>query len=273
MRPWLAGFALLALTPTCIEIAIYWPCKIVADAQGLHWRSWHGEQHVSWAQVQAYYEAKRLSVDVDYVETSAGLLLLRRDWRQAKQLKQIIQERATEASTHQWLSKAAYLLANATRAYSYRSGLILDGVSVFFLINGSMALVMGATKLASMPISSGWPVTIACWVMLIYGILIDGFIIQRLWKINSIARQRRLESITVTPGGISWTDGQQNVQATWSEVQSLRREKPPRLLTPACWVVETRAGNFTFVTSAIRDGSILLDTIKNHLPPERQFTT
>lgn len=271
---WLPGFSVLAilvLMPPCIEIVLYWPRKVVADRQYLSWSSWRGETHVPWNQVRAYYEDRLRGVAVDKVETEAGPLVLRREWRQAEVLKQAIQERATEATTHQWLSKAAYQTANVSHTYQYSSTLTIGYEEVLFVVIIIMTLY-ASVRLLIQSSKPGWEFKLVGGFFLLYGLLASGFLVLHFWRTFTTARHRHLERIVVSPGGISWTDGQRNVQSTWTELLTLRREHPPGFLNPSYWTVETRAGDFTFVEIALLDGSILLDTIKNHLPPERQIT-
>lgn len=240
--------------------------RVIADAQGLRWRGIAGWKSATWPQVSNYYNIPLPQNRIgSVVETENGKIKLE-DLDHGKHLKEIVQMRAKWASSQSWETKEHPRLSPQ-----------LTGPETFTVNRHAMRdfwlwLMYAAVFLPLIIIYAGverWDAhlvllqnldqtrrTLGLWWAV--GTFLTGLLpylglvalIAITWPQARGARQRRDESITVSPEGILWQNAatRRTVWSPWQDVIDYYvAGLPGCVATDVRYVIKTAHGNFDFV--------------------------
>jgi hypothetical protein len=216
--------------------------EVVADEQGLRWRSGRSEQQVRWDEVTDYYE-QRDRFRWIVIETTKGKLRLHEDtWTNLPALRQLVQAKATNAKATDW-GVYGSRPCDLPHEFRYDKAKALDGflvsAIVFVLCAFLVAVVVGKLHSPPMFALTAVAVALATAIVLPFGLF------------SALDTYRRLSHlILVRPDGITFTDGQRMLEARWEEVTDYYLVRWLGILHRC--VVVTKQGSFDF-TPTVRD--------------------
>jgi uncharacterized membrane protein (DUF485 family) len=243
--------------------------RVVADENGLSWRSMAGWERVNWQQVQDFYikplpQSKRSFV----VETEVGKLTLDNVNKRVP-LQKVIERRARWAKSKTWDERI-------------QQELELSGEEVFESdlsfarqFRWMMALMCCVVpSLIVVKIIENWPLNFpamwaACQVMgwpIVVGMVLLTLVVSALYPLMMLAhyprakaiRERAGQRISVSPKGIEWRSGADSIRADWNDVTDFYLAPIPGWVeVTGRFVVETKRGTFDWITGNVKNGNRL----------------
>ncbi len=228
---------------------------IVADENGLRWRSIGGWRQAQWQQVQDYYGlySPKPEFTLWRIETEAGKIALQEGhFSHTAALREAVQQHAQWAKPREWQIKGMRQAIDWPHTFSYRSQgdreffighLIL---SVFWVGFGVRELVTKSSAFYEVWSYSGLVMAIIgllIWLALILFVpLLTGF-----WLLTYREFQaRRHERITVSATGLIFENNRERIAIPWDEVQDYYSTLTKGSPAQHRYVVIGKNGSFDF---------------------------
>ncbi len=242
----------------CLCVLVWWLLRacVLGDAAGLRWRGLGGWKRVRWNEVSDFYE--KLSVrNRSRAPSAAGCILevasrkirFSRDWSNAEALRELVAQNAINSRAAGWEVKGTRVVDPWPRAFDYntvenrwtpRLWLKLFAIFVVYVvIQPALELVVTAHLV-------GWAAAlgVAGAYVLLFGSM--GLIFLVPLAQYRATNERKAERVTADLDGIVFEDGVRRVEAAWPDVTGYRMVSHGLLFR---YVVETRQGNFDFLSS------------------------
>lgn len=249
--------------------------RIVADAEGLRWRSIGRWRAARWDQVTDYYDRQlhRKNAPRTVVETEAGNINQINDLSNREALREIIARRATRARAQGWGLKGTRPEDDWPQVFGYNT---TDNRSLPWIIGGCTVLLIGLfagcflPKILQLASEIGWPMALAAGLMMLVVLLAQPVVLIAISQpAMREVRKRRKETITVDLEGIQWQHGPETIKARWEEVTDYHLgPSPGRIQTTGPAVVVTRRGTFDF-THSIEKAALLREIIRRYATEAR----
>ncbi len=228
---------------------------IVADDNGLRWRSIGGWHQVQWQQVEDYYAlfTHRPEFTVWRIETEAGKIAFQEGhFRQTAALRDIVQQHAQWAKPKKWETKGLRQDIDWPYTFSYRAQgereflighLIL---SVFWVGFGVKELIAKSSAFYEVWNYSG-PIMALMGLLLCLGFILFAPLFTGLWLMMYREFQaRRHERITVSATELIFENNQERIAIPWDEVQDYYSTYTKSGLAQHRFVVVDKNGSFDF---------------------------
>lgn len=270
---WWLAFAVMVFPLFLVGALTAWwghRSRIVADEDGLRWRSFGGWRRARWDEVQDYHHRLGSEGNPGWceVETANGKLGFGPEHAKAPALREVISERATSALACSWGQKGLRVEDPWARTFGYevrrdRPALYLSsalGLAFFTALFGwvvpnarSIAAEIGGT-MTILQIITG---------LVVIAVPVFGLLLFSLQSVLDTHRRRR-HTISVDPDGITFRADTHEITAPWSEVNGYFFGPPKGWVTqrgPA--VILTRRGAFDF-SPALKQEAQLRELIRRH---------
>ena len=276
------SFVMFALG--CMRLWQLMRAYLIADEEGLRWRSFVRKRHVRWEEVSDYYDRIYSSTSTrkdGLVKTVAGTLEID-DFTNQELLRQMIQQRATHSSAHEWKKRLNSQQSNNSRSrqrrvdseddieaatFRYenrkRKSNIIFGCVVFPLIIAMLSRNVDSSLLSALrDVASlwGWPLTLLAALTL--PLAMSLFLLSSLlvaMRNYQVAKSRNSESISVDKNGLAFNNGATEITSSWHEALSCV-VYPGTVTRPSRCIIETQSGTFDFLPS-LCDADYLLSII------------
>lgn len=242
--------------------------EIIADENGLRWRTvrkWHG---ASWPQVLDYYYdtplKKRATIEFGTKNLNLLSLLTQRD-----ELQVAIAQYATNARTSRWEVLGLRPETDWPRTFEYKPenhlrGSIVPVIFAVLWVTGGFYMFWSVRG----GLADIWQYSGAMFSLL--GLIMFGLVLSFMpafaWIAIATRREmqaRRAQKIIISLAGLSYEDGAQRIECAWSEVLDYYRD-PMAFWSPSDdrFVVVTPRGEWDF--TLIEDRSLLQEIIERH---------
>ncbi|MEZ8222107.1 hypothetical protein GG496_002277 [Candidatus Fervidibacteria bacterium JGI MDM2 JNZ-1-D12] len=252
-------------------LALLWSlwAQVIADERGLRWRlGWQWKQ-VSWEEIADFYTQIGRKANWSVIETRQGNLRLHEGlWNNLRELRDIVQRKATNAKTTEWAIYGS-CPCDLPREFRYDEQRIRELLQSFWIALAMLAFLVALV--AYLLIKSLPPKDLlhlywwrpAAMVM----IALCSLLILPSASLRELARdgQRRFHHrIIVTNNGVIFDGGEKQIEACWDEVTDYFVAQFGRWVKiPARCVVVTEKGSFDF-TTMLKDYKVLKRLIEQN---------
>lgn len=243
---------------------------VIADEDGLRWRSIGRWRVATWDEVTDYYEQhlpnRRHGLPV--VETRAGRLPLGSDLTHRDALLAVIAARAVQARVRSWGEKGMRAEDDWPRIFGYDTA---HNRAAPWISGGSLAVLIVTMGWMLLPKTQGlveevgWPLGLGATLLaLCLALGVPAALVLPTLPIHFETRRRRGQTVTVDLHGLRYSAPGREVAVCWDEVKAYFIGSAPgwvQVVGPA--VVVTARGTFDFLPT-LEDATQLRALIRRH---------